>query len=135
MTNDPIADMLTRVRNANLVQMKTVSIPNTKVTFKIANILKEEGFIQDVSLDEKDVNQKALFFQITLKYFGKNNQPVLTHLQRISKPGRRIYVNSKSIPDVLGGIGVSLISTSKGVMTNRHARQQNLGGEILCNIY
>lgn len=132
MVNDTIADMLTRVRNANLARHQIVQVPATKMTKNIAAVLYEEGFIQSVEEIGENLAQQLL---ISLKYKGKTRQPVITALKRISKPGLRIYANRKELPRVLGGLGIAVISTSQGVMTDTKARSQGLGGEVLCYIW
>jgi small subunit ribosomal protein S8 len=116
--NDTIADMLTRIRNANLARHQTVGIPATRMTRNIAQVLKEEGFITDFSETEGDGRPQLV---ITLKYKGKNRQPIIRNLTRVSKPGLRVYSNRKELPRVLGGIGIAIISTSSGIMTDRDA--------------
>lgn len=132
MVNDTIADMLTRVRNANLARHQIVQVPATKMTKNIASVLYEEGFIHSVEEIGENLAQQLL---ISLKYKGKTRQPVITALKRISKPGLRIYANRKELPRVLGGLGIALISTSQGIMTDTKARNQGLGGEVLCYIW
>jgi small subunit ribosomal protein S8 len=132
VVNDTIADMLTRVRNANLARHQIVQVPATKMTKNIAAVLYEEGFIQSVEEIGENLAQQLL---ISLKYKGKTRQPVITALKRISKPGLRIYANRKELPRVLGGLGIAVISTSQGVMTDTKARSQGLGGEVLCYIW
>jgi|TARA_B110000967_G_C18569359_1_gene404063 small subunit ribosomal protein S8 len=131
MVNDTISDMLTRIRNANNAQHYLVEIPSTKMTQSIANILKEEGFIMDFQIIQENFHT----ILISLKYVGKKRKPVITSLERISKPGLRIYKSSKEIPVVLGNLGISILSTSKGIMTGKTAKSLKLGGEILCEIY
>jgi small subunit ribosomal protein S8 len=131
MVNDTISDMLTRIRNANNAQHYLVEIPSTKMTQSIANILKEEGFIMDFQIIKENFHT----ILISLKYVGKKRKPVITSLERISKPGLRIYKSSKEIPVVLGNLGISILSTSKGIMTGKTAKSLKLGGEILCEIY
>lgn len=131
MNTDPIADMLTRIRNANLVSHPSVEMPSSKLKVALARLLKEEGFI--TSYEEKaDGNFKTL--SIELKY-DESKKPVITSLKRVSKPGLRSYCKAKNLPQVLGGLGVAVVSTSKGLLTDRKARKENLGGEILCYIY
>lgn len=130
--NDTIADMLTRIRNANLARHQTTEVPSTKMTRSIARVLREEGFITDFSEREEGV-QKILV--IALKYKGKTRRPIITTLKRVSKPGLRVYSNRKDLPRVLGGIGIAIISTSSGIMTDRDARRQGLGGEVLCYVW
>ncbi len=132
MVNDTIADMLTRIRNANLAKHQIVQVPATKMTRNIIKVLKEEGFIEYFEeIDEKWQN----FLIISLKYKGKKKQSVITSLKRVSKPGLRVYANHKEIPKVLGGLGIAIISTSQGVMSDRKARHNGLGGEVLCYIW
>jgi small subunit ribosomal protein S8 len=128
---DPIADMLTRIRNANTVGHPTVEMPSSKLKVQLAKLLKEEGFITDYEV--KDAG-KFKVLSITLKYDAKN-KPIITKLERISKPGLRTYSKAKNIQKVLGGLGVAIVSTSKGLMTDRKARKENLGGEVLCYVY
>ncbi|MEG3437379.1 30S ribosomal protein S8 [Pannus brasiliensis CCIBt3594] len=130
--NDTISDMLTRIRNACAVRHPTTQVPTTRITRSIARVLKEEGFIED--FEEVGEGLKT-HLVLSLKYKGKNRQPLITTLQRVSKPGLRVYSPSKDIPRVLGGIGIAIVSTSKGIMTDREARKQNVGGEILCYIW
>nr|QHD45291.1 30S ribosomal protein S8 [Grateloupia turuturu] len=132
MINDTIADMLTRIRNANLAKHQIVQVPATKMTRNIVKVLQEEGFIYE--FEEVGENLKT-YLLISLKYKGKNKEPVITALKRISKPGLRVYANHKELPRVLGGIGIAIISTSQGVMTDKHARHYGLGGEVLCYIW
>lgn len=124
--------MLTRIRNATLARHQTVDIPSTKMTRSIAKVLQEEGFIEDSTDGGEGINRKIT---ITLKYKGKTRQPIIRKLSRVSKPGLRVYSNRKELPRVLGGIGIAIISTSSGVMTDRDARRQGIGGEVLCYIY
>ncbi|HSM81739.1 MAG TPA: 30S ribosomal protein S8 [Nodosilinea sp.] len=130
--NDTIADMLTRIRNANLARHQTVSIPSTRMTRSIAKVLKEEGFITDYS--ETTVDERSQLV-IALKYKGKTRQPIIRNLTRVSKPGLRVYSNRKELPRVLGGIGIAIVSTSSGIMTDRDARRQGIGGEVLCYVW
>ncbi|WP_267384670.1 30S ribosomal protein S8 [Cyanobacterium sp. uoEpiScrs1] len=130
--NDTISDMLTRIRNACAVRHPTTHVPTTKMTRSIAQVLKEEGFIEDFKETGEGVKQ---FLVLTLKYKDKSRQPIINMLKRASKPGLRVYSKRKDLPRVLGGIGIAIISTSKGVMTDREARRQNVGGEILCYIW
>ncbi|MBE9101448.1 30S ribosomal protein S8 [Vacuolonema iberomarrocanum] len=130
--NDTIADMLTRIRNANLARHQTTQVPSTKMTRSIARVLLEEGFIKE--FNEMGENPKKQLV-IALKYKGKGRQPIINQLQRVSKPGLRVYSNYREMPRVLGGIGVAILSTSKGIMTDRDARQQKVGGEILCYVW
>lgn len=130
--NDTISDMLTRIRNANLARHQTVDIPSTKMTRSIAQVLKEEGFIADF-VEAGEGNWRKL--SITLKYQGKTRDPIIKNLKRVSRPGLRVYSNRKELPRVLGGIGIAIISTSSGIMTDRDARRQGVGGEVLCYIW
>jgi small subunit ribosomal protein S8 len=129
---DAISDMLTRVRNANMVRHQIVQIPNTKMTLAIANIIKEEGYISDYEQFEEN-DQK--FLLLCLKYQGQKRQPIITSIKRISKPGLRIYVSNKNLPKVLGNLGIAILSTSKGVMTNHRAKTLGIGGEVICYIW
>ena len=137
---DPIADMLTRIRNASLVRKSEVLLPMSKIKFNVAKILAKEGFISSVSIVEagKELtkNKASKFDQIklVLKY-EKDGQPKVKSLKRISKPGRRVYVGKDNISNVLNGFGISIISTPNGIMTGREARKQNVGGEVICEIY
>ena len=131
MNTDPIADMLTRIRNANTVSHQTVEMPSSKLKVALARLLKEEGFISNYE-EKVEGNFKTL--SITLKY-DENNKPVITNLKRVSKPGLRNYCKAKNLPQVLGGLGVAVVSTSKGLLTDRKARKENLGGEVLAYIY
>lgn len=128
---DPIADMLTRIRNASTVSHETVDIPASKLKVELAKVLKEEGFIADYAVKE---DGKFKVITITLKY-DMNRKPVITKLERISKPGLRHYSKAKKLQKVLGGLGVAIISTPKGLLTDRKARKENVGGEILCYVY
>lgn len=128
---DPIADLLTRVRNANMANKSTVEVPASKIKKAIAEIFKEEGYIKD--LESVDDSKQGIL-RLYLKY-GKNNEKVITGIKRISKPGLRVYVNKDEIPRVLGGLGVAVISTSKGVVTDKKARQEGAGGEVICYIW
>jgi len=131
MNTDPIADMLTRIRNANTVSHPAVSMPSSKLKVELAKLLKEEGFIADYEVKEEG---KFKQLHITLKY-DMNNKPVISKLERVSKPGLRSYSKSKNLPKVLGGLGIAIVSTSKGLMTDRKARKENIGGEVLCYIW
>ncbi|MBO6087477.1 30S ribosomal protein S8 [bacterium] len=128
---DPIADMLTRIRNANTVGHSTVEMPSSKLKVQLAKLLKEEGYITDYEVKEVG---KFKILSITLKYDAKN-KPIITKLERISKPGLRNYSKAKNLPKVLGGMGIAVVSTSKGLLTDRKARKENLGGEVLCYVY
>ncbi len=138
--------MLTRIRNANLARHQTTLVPATKLTRSIAKVLREEGFIAEFEESGEGIKRNLV---ISLKYKGKNRQPlitalkrvskpglrVITALKRVSKPGLRVYSNRKDLPRVLGGIGIAIISTSSGIMTDREARRQSLGGEVLCYVW
>ena len=128
---DPIADMLTRIRNANSMRYKEVEIPSSKMKLEISRILKEEGFISDYKVKKNDVQDTITLF---LKY-GQNKERVITGLKRISKPGLRVYAKSEDIPKVLNGLGIAIGSTSKGIMTDKEARKQSVGGEVLAYIW
>jgi len=127
---DPIADMLTRIRNANQERHETVNVPGSKMKIKIAEILKSEGFIKDYTIEEDGVKKTIV---ITLKYNG--NERVITDLKRISKPGLRIYAKVDEVPKVLNGLGIAILSTSKGVMTDKEARAQKVGGEVIAFVW
>lgn len=127
---DPIADMLTRIRNANQERHETVNVPGSKMKIKIAEILKAEGFIKDFTIEEDGVKKTIV---ITLKYNG--NERVITGLKRISKPGLRIYAKVDEVPKVLNGLGIAILSTSKGVMTDKEARAQKVGGEVIAYVW
>ena len=127
---DPIADMLTRIRNANQNRAANVVIPTSKVKEEIAKILKDEGFIEDYKIDGAGVQKNIT---LTLKY--KNKERVITGLKRISKPGLRVYAGKDEIPTVLNGLGIAIISTSKGIVTDKKARELSLGGEVIAYIW
>ena len=131
-TNDPIADMLTRIRNANTAKHDTVDVPASKMKIAIANILVDEGYIAKYDLVE-DGNFKTI--RITLKYGKDKNEKIISGLKRISKPGLRVYANKEELPKVLGGLGLAIISTNKGVITDKEARAQGVGGEVLAFIW
>jgi len=132
VVTDTIADMLTRIRNANMVKHQIVQIPVTKMSIAIALILKEEGFIEDFNNYQEDNKHYLL---LSLKYTGKSRQPVISKIKRISKPGLRVYSKSNDLPKVLDNLGIAIISTSKGVMTNLKAKELGIGGEVLCYIW
>lgn len=134
MVTDTIADMLTRIRNASLVRHRIVPVLNTKVNLAISKTLKEEGYIEQFEVI-KEAEQKHKCLLITLKYKKQNRQPIINMIKRVSKPGLRIYVNHKNLPNVLGNLGTAILSTSKGVMTNHTARSLGLGGEVICYIW
>ena len=129
--NDPIADMLTRIRNAQVARHDTVTMPASNMKKSIAKLMQNEGFIKAYEVIDDGLQGEI---KITLKYLDKK-QPVIVGLKRISKPGLRVYASCEDLPKVLGGLGVAIISTSKGVMTDRMARKENLGGEVLCYIW
>ena len=129
MVNDTISDMLTRIRNASLVKNSSVSLPLTRLSQQICQILEREGFIESF----QRVSNREL--TVSLKYKGPESKPCITNLRRISKPGLRIYTNRKDIPKILGGMGVLILSTSRGIMTDREARFYGIGGEILCSVW
>ena len=131
-TNDPIADMLTRIRNANTAKHDTVDVPASKMKIAIANILVDEGYIAKYDLVE-DGNFNTI--RITLKYGKDKNEKIISGLKRISKPGLRVYANKEELPKVLGGLGVAIISTNKGVITDKEARAQGVGGEVLAFVW
>lgn len=134
MMSDPIADMLTRVRNALLAGKATVEIPTSKIKVEIARILKEEGYVEDYVVGDE---QPYSLITITLKYHGsrRERQPVITNIQRISKPGRRVYRGRVDLPRVMSGIGIAIVTTPKGVMTAQQARRERVGGEVLCYVW
>jgi small subunit ribosomal protein S8 len=131
MISDPIADLLTRIRNGIMVRQKQIVVPSSKVKVAVARILKEEGFIRDYEVT-RDVVQPQL--RILLKY-DRDRHPVITDLQRISKPGRRVYVKRNEVPWVLSGLGIAVLSTPQGIMTGQRARRLGLGGEVLCYVW
>ncbi|MBO8178378.1 30S ribosomal protein S8 [Aeribacillus pallidus] len=128
---DPIADMLTRIRNANMVRHESLEVPASNIKKQIAEILKREGFIRDVEYIE---DNKQGIIRIFLKY-GPNNERVITGLKRISKPGLRVYAKSNEIPKVLNGLGIAIVSTSQGVLTDKEARAKQVGGEVLAYVW
>ncbi|WP_295616803.1 30S ribosomal protein S8 [Chamaesiphon sp. GL140_3_metabinner_50] len=130
--HDTISDMLTRIRNASIVKHQTTNLPATKLTRSIATVLRQEGYVGEYEEVGEGIEKKLV---LTLRYKGKNRQPIITALKRVSKPGLRVYSNHKDLPKVLGGIGIAVISTSSGIMTDREARKQGVGGEVLCYIW
>jgi small subunit ribosomal protein S8 len=134
MQSDPIADMLTRVRNAILAGHTSVAIPHSKVKLAIAQILKQEGYVEDVTLTD---DTPVRMIVVKLKYWGKRRErrPVISKIERVSKPGRRVYVSRNDIPWVMSGMGISILTTPQGIMTGQQARRQGVGGEVLCTVY
>jgi small subunit ribosomal protein S8 len=130
MITDPISDMLTRIRNATAVRKPTVDLPSSKIKKEIARILKEEGFVRDIAVVDAE---PVAILRIELKYVGRKG--VIQSIRRISKPGQRVYRKSTELPRVLNGLGMAIVSTSRGIMTDRQARKERLGGEILFEIY
>ena len=128
---DPIADLLTRMRNANQMRYNEVVVPSSNVKLRIVEILKEEGYIANYKIEKNEVQDNII---ITLKY-GNNKERVISGLKRISKPGLRVYAKAEEIPTVLNGLGISIVSTSKGIMTGKEARKENLGGEVLAYVW
>jgi small subunit ribosomal protein S8 len=131
--NDTIGDMLTRIRNANMARHQRTEVPSTKLTRSVATVLKSEGYITDFEESEPEGIKRNLV--ITLKYRGRDRQPIINTLKRVSKPGLRVYSNRQDLPRVLGGIGIAIISTSSGIMTDREARRTGVGGEVLCYVW
>jgi small subunit ribosomal protein S8 len=134
VVTDPIADMLTRIRNAGMAGEQNVSMPSSKLKVEIARILKEQGFIDDYQLTR---DEPQPFLRIRVKYVGarRERRPVLSGLKRVSRPGRRVYAGKDEAPWVLSGMGIAILSTSKGLMTGDEARRQGIGGEVLCHIW
>jgi len=132
MTSDPIADMLTRIRNANTAKHDTVDVPSSKMKLAIAEILLKEGYIASYELIEEGVVKNI---HITLKYGKDKNEKILSGLKKISKPGLRVYAGAEELPKVLGGLGIAIISTNEGVLTDKEARAKNVGGEVLAYIW
>ncbi len=130
--SDPIADMLTRIRNANAAKHDTVDVPASKIKTAIADILLKEGYIENYTLEGKDSKKNI---HITLKYGAGKSTRILTGLKRISKPGLRIYVNKDELPKVLGGLGIAIMSTNQGVITDKEARKRKVGGEVLAFVW
>lgn len=128
---DPISDMLTRIRNALIAKHSSVRVPNSRIKDAILKVLKEEGYIKEYKVAQ---DNKFKYLDVELKYHGSKKESVIKKLTRVSKPSRRVYVQSKEIPRVKGGLGTSIISTSRGIVSGRYAREQGLGGEFLCTI-
>ncbi len=131
LMTDPIADMLTRIRNAHMKKHESVTVPLSRLKLEIARILKEEGFIRNYKVEGEGVKKNII---IALRY-TRDEEPAIVGLKRVSKPGRRIYTDKDSIPRVMGGIGIAILSTSKGIMTDRKARKEGVGGEVLCYVW
>ncbi|QTN38981.1 30S ribosomal protein S8 [Cryomorphaceae bacterium] len=129
---DPIADFLTRMRNALMAGHKVVDVPSSKIKVEIAKILKDQGYIRDYKIEE---DNKQGVLKVALKYNAKTKLPAIKKLQRVSSPGLRQYSNAQDMPRVLNGLGIAIVSTSSGVMTDKKARQENVGGEVLCYVY
>lgn len=132
MVTDTISDVLTRIRNANMVKHQIVQIPSTKMSIDVISILKAEGFVDDF---ETYIENSRTFLLVSLKYKGKQREPVISKIERISKPGLRVYTKAKKLPKVLNNLGIAIVSTSQGVMTNLKAKELGIGGEILCYIW
>lgn len=132
VVNDPIADMLTRIRNGINARHVKVPMPNSKVKVAVAAVLKEEGFIEDFEVGTSSAGRPEL--SVTLKYDG-NREPVVTGLKRVSRPGLRQYVRADAIPTIRNGLGIAILSTSRGVLTDREARRQRIGGELMCTVW
>ena len=137
MLTDPIADMLTRIRNANKALHENTEMPTSRLKEEIARLLKEEGYISDFKIEKGDTRQPPMPFDVLvigLKY-GRNRERIITDLRRISKPGRRVYARKDRLPRVLGGMGTAILSTSRGIMTSRSAEQEGVGGEVVCFVW
>jgi small subunit ribosomal protein S8 len=132
VVTDTISDVLTRIRNANMVKHQIVQIPSTKMSIDVISILKAEGFVDDF---ETYIENSRTFLLVSLKYKGKQREPVISKIERISKPGLRVYTKAKKLPKVLNNLGIAIVSTSQGVMTNLKAKELGIGGEILCYIW
>ena len=132
MLTDPLADLLTRIRNANKARFNTVDIPSSRLKAGVVNLLKREGYVSDFKVVSTEKHKKTL--RVFLRY-DKDKQPVITGLKRISKPSLRVYANKDNLPSVMSGLGLAILSTSKGVVTDREARDLNVGGEVLCFVW
>ena len=134
MITDPVGDMLTRIRNALLIGRTEVDVPSSKIKVEIARILQTEGYIESYTVGEET---PAPMIHITLKYYGarRDRRPVITHLERVSKPGRRVYSPRQELPRVMSGMGIAIVTTPKGVMTAQQARREGVGGEVLCYVW
>ena len=128
---DPIADMITRIRNGQLRKLNTVSIPNSRLRAKILDVLKDEGYISNYKILSEQQNNKSLI--VDLKY--NNGIPVIKNIARVSKPGRRVYAKANSIPKILNGLGIAIVSTSMGIMSDNDARSKKIGGEVICRVF
>ena len=128
---DPIADMITRIRNGQLRKLNTVSIPNSRLRAKILDVLKDEGYISNYKILSEKQNNKSLI--VDLKY--NNGIPVIKNIARVSKPGRRVYAKANSIPKILNGLGIAIVSTSMGIMSDNDARSKKIGGEVICRVF
>lgn len=131
MMTDPIADMLTRIRNANMAKLEKVDVPASKMKIELTKILKERGFIKSFKVLR---DRKQGVIRITLKYLD-DNEKAITGLKRISKPGRRVYADKTEIPNIMGGVGIAILSTSRGILTDDVCRKEGIGGEILCSVW
>ena len=131
--SDPIADMLTRIRNVNTAKHDTVDIPSSKMKVSIAEILKKEGYIKDYEIQKDEKGFETI--HVIMKYGKDKNEKIISGLKRISKPGLRVYANTDELPKVLGGLGIAIISTNKGVLTDKEARKENVGGEVLAFVW
>jgi len=129
---DPVADMLTRVRNALRIERREVSMPSSRLKVGVASVLKREGFVEDYSVEKADPVRPSL--TVTLKY-GPEGEKVINEITRVSKPGRRVYCGAKELPRVLNGLGIAVVSTPKGVLSDREARKEHIGGEVLCTVW
>ena len=134
MMTDPIADMLTRIRNAALARHDRVSLPASRLKRTIADVLKAEGYVADVAVESADETTVTDTLTLTLKY-GRDRAPAIEGIRRVSRPGRRIYVRAQEIPKVRSGLGIAVLSTSRGIMSDRQARKAGVGGELLCEIW
>ncbi len=134
---DPIADMLTRIRNAQAVNIQTVILPMSKIKHGIAKILEAGGWVEKVEIikTESGKNSSSIFNEIKIDLKYRNGEPAITSLKKISTPGRRVYVNKNELPRVLNNLGIAIISTPRGLMTNKEAKKQGIGGEVICEIY
>ncbi|MCX6614669.1 MAG: 30S ribosomal protein S8 [Acidobacteria bacterium] len=128
---DPISDFLTQIRNGLGARHKSIEVPASRLKLEIARILKEEGYVASYKLAEEGAHRKL---EVRLRY-GNNNEPIISTIQRVSRPGRRVYVGHQDVPRVMGGLGINILTTPQGVMTGRQARQQKVGGEVLCEIW